>query len=61
MSKELEINLREALNPINFRDKEKDLMSSSKIRNLQIFDKDLIIDIEINNPSLQYKNKLKKI
>lgn len=61
MSKELEANLRSVLNSVNFKGKEKELLSSVIIRNLQIFDKDLIVDVETNNPSLQYKEKVKKV
>ena len=32
----------------------------STIKNIQIFDNEIIIDLEVNNPTLQFKNKIEK-
>ncbi|MDA9898176.1 Mrp/NBP35 family ATP-binding protein [Flavobacteriales bacterium] len=36
----------------------KDLVSTNAIRNIQIFGTEVLLDIEINNPTLQYKKKV---
>jgi ATP-binding protein involved in chromosome partitioning len=35
-----------------------DLVSTDSVRNIQIFGKEIVLDIEINNPTLQYKKKV---
>ena len=36
----------------------KDLVSAKAVRNIQIFGTEVLLDIEINNPTLQYKKKV---
>ena len=36
----------------------KDLVSTNAIRNIQIFGKEILLDIVIDNPTLQYKKKV---
>ncbi|MEE2953754.1 MAG: Mrp/NBP35 family ATP-binding protein [Bacteroidota bacterium] len=61
MSKNIEKNIREILNATNFEGEEKKLVLSSNIQNIQIFGNDVIIDLNINNPTLQFKDKVKEL
>ena len=36
----------------------KDLISSNSVRNIQIFGSEIILDVVIDNPTLQYKKKI---
>lgn len=36
----------------------KDLVSAKAVRNIQIFGTEVLLDVEINNPTLQYKKKV---
>ena len=39
----------------------KDLVSANAVRNIQIFGAEVLLDIEITNPTLQYKKKVKEM
>lgn len=47
-----------ALSTFTLPGEAKDPISSEKVRNIQIFGHEVLLDIEIDNPTLQYKKKL---
>ena len=53
----IEVALHDALLP----EKDQSLLESGAIKNIQIFGKEIVLDIEIENPSLHYKKKIEDI
>ena len=51
-------NITEALKHVFLKEKNTDLVSSGQIKNIQVFDTEVVLDIEIHNPSLIYKKNL---
>ena len=51
-------NIINALSTFTLPGEAKDPISSEKVRNIQIFAHEVLLDIEIDNPTLQYKKKL---
>lgn len=47
-----------ALSTISLPDDEQDIVSANAIKNVQVFGVEVVIDIEINNPTLQYKKRV---
>jgi len=50
--------IEKALAKISLPDQEKNIIESGVIKNIQIFGNDVELDIEINNPTLQYKKRV---
>ena len=50
--------IEKALTNIKLPDQEKNIIESGAIKNIQIFGNDVELDIEINNPTLQYKKRV---
>ena len=50
--------IEEALSHITLPNEEQSIVKSGAIKNIQIFGKDVELDIEIQNPTLQYKKKV---
>ncbi len=61
MSKAIEKSIRDLLQSDNFQGEERKIILSSNIQNIQIFGDDIVIDFNITNPTLQFKNKLKDL
>ena len=51
--------IEEALSHITLPNEEKNIVESGAIKNIQIFGTDVELDVEIKNPTLQYKKKVK--
>lgn len=51
-------SIEKALATIILENKEKSLLESGAIKNIQIFGTDIELDVEIDNPTLQYKKKV---
>ena len=49
----------DALSKVLLPDSGQDLLSAKALKNVQVFGNEVVVDIEISNPSLQYKKKLK--
>ncbi len=49
----------EVLKTIYFDNQKIDIVSDNAVLNILVFDKEIIIDLNTNNPSLQGKNKIK--
>ena len=49
--------IEKALTNISLPDQEKNIIESGAIKNIQIFGNDVELDVEINNPTIQYKKK----
>ena len=50
--------IEEALSHITLPNEEKNIVESGAIKNIQIFGTDVELDVEIKNPTLQYKKKV---
>ena len=50
-----------ALEKVFFPGDKKNILKNNFVRNIQIFGKDVELDIEISNPTLHYKNKVKDL
>ena len=50
--------IEKALTNISLPDQEKNIIESGAIKNIQIFGNDVELDVEINNPTLQYKKRV---
>jgi len=50
--------IEKALTNISLPDQEKNIIESGAIKNIQIFGNDIELDVEINNPTLQYKKRV---
>jgi ATP-binding protein involved in chromosome partitioning len=50
--------IEKALKNIKLPDQEKNIIESGAIKNIQIFGNDIELDVEINNPTLQYKKRV---
>ena len=61
MTKAIEKSIRDLLQKDNFQGEERKIILSSNIQNIQIFGNDIVIDFNITNPTLQFKNKLKDL
>ena len=61
MTKAIEKSIRDLLQKDNFQGEERKIILSSNIQNIQIFGDDIVIDFNITNPTLQFKNKLKDL
>ena len=51
-------NIEEALSKITLPNKGQSVIESGAIKNIQVFGTEIIIDIEIDNPTLQYKKRV---
>ena len=49
----------EILKTICFENQKTDIVSSNSVLNVLVFEKEIVIDLNTNNPSLQAKNKIK--
>ena len=49
------------LKTVFLKDEKHDIVSSNSVSNVVIFDKEIIIDLEITNPTLQSKNYIKSL
>ena len=49
----------EILKTICFENQKTDIVSSNSVLNVLVFEKEIVIDLKTNNPSLQAKNKIK--
>lgn len=49
------------LKTVFLKDEKHDIVSSNSVSNIVIFDKEIIIDLEITNPTLQSKNYIKSL
>ena len=50
--------VEQALKQVIFPDSKNNIISMRAVKNIQIFKNEIEIDIEINNPTLQYKNNI---
>ena len=50
--------IEQALSHITLPNEEQNIIESGAIKNIQIFGKDVELDVEIQNPTLQYKKKV---
>ncbi len=50
-----------SLNKIQFPSSESNIVDSGSLLNVQVFDKEIVLDIEISNPTLQYKKKVESL
>ena len=50
--------IEEILNEVFLQDQKKNLISSGLVKNIQIFGKEIELDFEIENPTLQYKRSV---
>ena len=50
--------IEKALKNILLPDQDKNIVESNAIKNIQIFGNDIELDVEINNPTLQYKKRV---
>lgn len=50
--------IEKALNKVSFPNQEQSIIEVGAVKNIQIFDKQIELDIEIQNPTLQYKKKI---
>ena len=51
-------NIEEALSKITLPNQGQSVIESGAIKNIQVFGTEIIIDIEIDNPTLQYKKRI---
>ena len=49
------------LKTIHLNNEKFDIVSNNSVTNVVVFDNEILIDIEIENPTLQSKNKVKKL
>ena len=52
-------HILEILKTICFENQKTDIVSSNSVLNVLVFEKEIVIDLKTNNPSLQAKNKIK--
>ena len=50
--------IEEILSEVFLQDQKKNLISSGLVKNIQIFGKEIELDFEIENPTLQYKKSV---
>ena len=50
--------IEQALSHITLPNEEQNIVERGAIKNIQIFGKDVELDVEIQNPTLQYKKKV---
>ena len=52
--------ISEILSNVNFESNKEDIISNGSVKNIVVFDKEIIIDLEILKPTLQAKNTIKR-
>ena len=54
-------NIENLLSEITFSDKDEKLLQNNSLINIQVFGSEVVIDLEITNPTLQYKKKVESL
>jgi len=52
--------ISEILSNVHFESNKEDIISNGSVKNIVVFDKEIIIDLEILKPTLQAKNTIKR-